>query len=440
VNHGEKAVQDDIRAPLSELTAHAQDFFRQFPTPLALIGPDGRAETNARFGQLFDRACLQSEALLAVVRNPGRPWQALQIGDRRGAVANVHAQALRVQDSTMLMITDAPTPAQDAELERLRGRIAELEKTSATDHLTGAWNRAHLDRVIESELSRSIRFRQPLSLILLDIDHFKRINDTHGHQAGDAVLRELVTVVRGSIRTADVLFRWGGEEFVVLAASTGYRNAQVLAEKLRAAVAAHDFPGIGTVTISLGVAEHTGGESAAAWFSRLDAALYAAKDGGRNRAVIDPLGNSDLWTWESGLSALHLVWQEAYESGHPLIDAEHRELFDLANKLIDVSLAEDRRHEFNAALDRLIAHVRKHFADEEAILAEHAYPRLESHKAAHASLLSKAGNLQQATTTGAIPFGAIVEFLTRDVVARHLFTADRDFFPLFGKTARDAAS
>ena len=71
-------MQDDIRAPLSELTAHAQDFFRQFPTPLALIGPDGRAETNARFGQLFDRACLQSEALLAVVRNPGRPWQALQ--------------------------------------------------------------------------------------------------------------------------------------------------------------------------------------------------------------------------------------------------------------------------------------------------------------------------------------------------------------------------
>ena len=423
---------DHIANQLAEPGAHAEDFFVHFPYPLALIGDDGPAEVNARFSQLFDHACLQSAALLEIVRHPGTSWQALQISNRQGIVVGVQAQALRIQHSTLLVIAEIPDSEQDVELEHLRERIAELEKTSATDHLTGAWNRAHLDRVIESELSRSNRFRQPLSLILLDIDHFKRINDTYGHQTGDVVLRELVTVIRNSIRAADVLFRWGGEEFVVLAASTGYRNAQTLAEKLRAAVAAHDYPGVGTVTISLGVAEHTGGESAAAWFQRLDAALYAAKNSGRNRVHTDANGNSDLWTWESGLSALHLVWQEAYASGHLLIDAEHRELFSLANLLIDAALAENEAQgDVGVVLDQLIAHVRMHFAHEEAILGEYAYSGLDFHKAAHAALLDKAGKLKQAAANGNITFGAVVEFLTKDVVARHLLLADRDFFPLF---------
>lgn len=426
-------MSDHVEENFSGLNIHAQDIFLRFPSPLALVTCDGLINVNARFEQQLDRACLQSATVRDLMRNPGQPWQTALLPSRSGADVHMQVQALRLADQTLLVFDESPTPVYDTELAQLQARITELEHASSTDHLTGAWNRAHLDRVIESELGRSSRFRQPLSLALLDIDHFKRINDTYGHQTGDMVLHELVAVIRNSIRSADVLFRWGGEEFVVLAASTGYRNAQVLAEKLRVGVAAHDFAGVGTVTVSVGVAEHTGSESAAAWFQRLDTALYAAKNGGRNRVVTDAHGNSDLWAWESGLSALHLAWSESYESGNPQIDAEHRELFALANTLIDTALGE---HDPGAALDNLLEHIRRHFADEEMILAEYRYARLDAHKAAHAALLKKAGELKQAAVRGEVTAGAIVEFLAKDVVARHLFTADRDFFPLFSAKGR----
>lgn len=92
----------------------------------------------------------------------------------------------------------------------------------ATDCLTGLWNRTHFERMIESELDRSRRYRQPVSLILFDIDYFKSVNDRHGHQAGDAVLRELALVAQTAMRSSDELCRWGGEEFAVIAASTGH--------------------------------------------------------------------------------------------------------------------------------------------------------------------------------------------------------------------------
>jgi diguanylate cyclase (GGDEF)-like protein len=207
----------------------------------------------------------------------------------------------------MLVLGEPAAVMHDAELDQLRKRVSTLEKVSATDYLTGAWNRPHLVRVAAAEMARSIRFRQPLSALLIDIDYFKNINDTHGHQAGDEVLREVVNVIQHKIRSADLLFRWGGEEFVVLAVSTGYRDAEILAEHLRARIAAHKFAGVGALTISVGVAEHSGDETADQWFKRFDAALFAAKKGGRNRIVTDRHGDSEKWVTEGGLTALRLV-------------------------------------------------------------------------------------------------------------------------------------
>jgi hemerythrin len=242
----------------------------------------------------------------------------------------------------------------------------------------------------------------------------------------------MVRLVRGHNRASDVLFRWGGEEFVVLVASAGYRRAEIVAENLRRAVAAHSFEGAGSVTISLGVAEHNGGESADAWFTRLDKALYDAKRAGRNRVVVARQGNSDAWAAEGGASALHLVWQEGYECGNSTIDAEHRELFTLANKLIDASLlAPTTPSAVKAALDPLLAHVKRHFADEEAILASLDYEQLAEHKRAHAGLVQRAGSMAARLDAGETSLGAIVEFLAQDVVARHLLAVDRAFFPLF---------
>lgn len=332
------------------------------------------------------------------------------------------------QDKPCAMLEDC------GKLRALAGQVAHLETRASTDALTGAWNRAHFDLIAEREIDRSVRYKQPISLILLDVDHFKRINDEFGHQAGDQVLREVASVCCTVTRSSDPLFRWGGEEFAVLALSAGYRGARRLAESLRGQIAAHAFPAVGSLTVSLGVAEHSVRESAESWFGRADAMLYAAKREGRNTVRVDPTGSSDVWNAEGGLPTLHLVWQEAYESGEPTIDAQHRELFEIANALIDLLLTcvQDISRVL-AAYDRLLDHVVRHFADEEAILERHGYAHLDSHRRAHAGLAKRAIELRAAVSEGRAGLGGVVEFLAADVVARHLFKSDHEFFPLFGR-------
>lgn len=311
-------------------------------------------------------------------------------------------------------------------------RISELERRVSSDELTGLWNRSHFDRIIDRELDRSFRERRLVTLLLLDIDHFKSINDTHGHQAGDAVLQEIAGVLLRATRSSDTLFRWGGEEFALLAGACGYRSAGRLAEDLRHAVANHSFAGVGRVTISVGVAEYHGEANAQEWFRRADAMLYAAKHSGRNTVCVDGRGNSDSWSAEHGLSALHLVWEEAYGCGEATIDRQHCELFDLSNGLIDIMLSSE--HTVDRVLpvaDRLITHIAAHFADEEALLERHGYDKLAAHRRAHAGLLSRAAQLRNQIPCGQTSLGAMTEFLAGDVVARHLFKMDREFFPLF---------
>jgi diguanylate cyclase (GGDEF)-like protein/hemerythrin-like metal-binding protein len=274
---------------------------------------------------------------------------------------------------------------------------------------------------------------------MLDIDHFKHVNDTFGHLVGDAVLQELVQFIKQVVRSGDLLFRWGGEEFVILAFSTGHRAARSFAEGLRQKIAEHAFPDIGRLSVSIGVAEYLSSESAAEWFQRADNALYRAKQSGRDRVAVDSRGNSDAWG-ASSLSVLHLVWQEAYQCGNSTIDEEHRELFDLANVLIDASFEQREKPDvLNAALDDLLSHVARHFANEEALLEQHQYARLAPHKAAHARLLKKASMLKHAARAGSVSLGELVNFVVGDVIAHHLFTMDRDFHPLFSQRAEDIA-
>ena len=403
--------------------------FMQLPAPMALVKLDGEIVlANPSWSARFGSASRVAGSLLASGDD-----RRIMVGDS----VEVHARVVALHDRMLLVLDEPRTLELLKELEGLRERVSVLERLAATDHLTGAWNRAHFDRLIDGELARGSSSRQPVSLVLLDIDHFKKINDTFGHAAGDSVLRELVGLVQSRTRASDVLFRWGGEEFAVLASSVGYRGAERLAENLCHVVAEHSFRTVGSVTISLGVAEYVGTEDAGSLFKRLDAALYAAKDGGRNRVVVNRRGNSDVWAAEGGSSALHLVWQEAYECGDATIDGEHRELFVLANRLIDAAFrGEVAPTKFLVALDELIAHVQRHFADEEAILAQLHYADLEPHKRSHAGLIRRAVFLRERAQAGEATLGAVVEFLAQDVVARHLMAVDRAFFPLFEK--RDA--
>ena len=154
-----------------------------------------------------------------------------------------------------------------------------------TDPLTGAKNRlAFMERITE-EIERAKRYEAPLSIIMFDIDHFKKINDTYGHNVGDNVLKEMVKIVEEHLRKSDNLFRTGGEEFIIILPNTDIEKAEIVAEKIREAVCKTKFEKVGRVTISIGVTQVTEDDDEDTVTSRVDEALYRAKNTGRNRVV-----------------------------------------------------------------------------------------------------------------------------------------------------------
>jgi len=170
--------------------------------------------------------------------------------------------------------------------QELQDALSELARLAATDKLTGLSNRLKIDEYLDAAIQRAQDTDSPLSLILLDLDHFKRINDTYGHLQGDRVLVELSETLSATIRTTDLLGRWGGEEFLVICSGMTLAAAVERAEQLRAAVCAHVFAGLEQPqTASLGVASYWAGESREDLLTRVDAALYRAKLDGRDRVV-----------------------------------------------------------------------------------------------------------------------------------------------------------
>ena len=171
-------------------------------------------------------------------------------------------------------------------ISRLRRVNAQLKVLSTHDALTGLRNRSGFDALYENELERSRRQQQALSVVLLDIDFFKRINDGHGHPVGDRVLQEVAYLLKQGARTIDHVIRWGGEEFLLLCPSTSTEQAQALAERMLQAVRQHDF-GLGQqVTLSAGVATLELHDAPGHIFEAVDVALYQAKTQGRNRVVL----------------------------------------------------------------------------------------------------------------------------------------------------------
>lgn len=163
----------------------------------------------------------------------------------------------------------------------------ELVRLATTDPLTGSFNRGYLQRAIDQEVNRARRYGDPLSLIMYDLDKFKQVNDTWGHDVGDHVLAHTTGVVRDTIRRTDVLARWGGEEFMVLCPRTTAADAAVLAERLLEALRAHPAEVAGVVTASIGVVTLREGEDTNTLLKRVDDLLYSAKTTGRDRACTD---------------------------------------------------------------------------------------------------------------------------------------------------------
>jgi diguanylate cyclase (GGDEF)-like protein len=172
---------------------------------------------------------------------------------------------------------------------KLQELAQDLRFQATTDPLTGLSNRLKFNQALASEISRSMRYETRLSLVMYDVDNFKVVNDTHGHQVGDKILVQLCRFVPRLLRNTDLLARWGGEEFVILTPGSDGEMAYQTAEKLRTAIEQVKFDEIGTVRCSFGVAQYVYGDTAETLISRADDALYRAKLKGRNRVELASL-------------------------------------------------------------------------------------------------------------------------------------------------------
>lgn len=313
--------------------------------------------------------------------------------------------------------------------QELQKTLVELSQLASTDKLTGVWNRRRLEEALANEMDRLKRYDHPLSMLILDIDFFKKVNDDHGHNVGDQVLIKLTNVVQSTLRTTDSLTRWGGEEFVVLCPNTTLSTVAMLAERLRESIAKTLFPEVGHVTISLGVAECMGGEAWEDWFKRADAALYRAKACGRNQVQIAPETPQRGGAGENmAANFVRLSWHAAYECGNPVIDEQHRGLFADANHLLVAVLSGRPEAEVAALVNTLVRDVLQHFKDEEVIIRAAGYPHAAEHAVIHSTLVDKAVVLVKHFHDGNLVIGELFQFLAHDVVARHMLGADREFF------------
>lgn len=159
---------------------------------------------------------------------------------------------------------------------------SELRRLAVTDPVTGVWNRRHGEELISADLSTAHEDGHPLSLLMLDVDEFKTVNDTRGHQAGDRVLVEIGRRLAAVCRDTDMVARWGGEEFVILLRDCALQDGLKIAEEIRATIADTPFMDAGVVTVSIGVAEAHPDDDLTSWVVRADEALYEAKRAGRN--------------------------------------------------------------------------------------------------------------------------------------------------------------
>lgn len=222
---------------------------------------------------------------------------------RHRVIPSIDRQSLRLVIESIILATkeaQIENGKLGARLIETRQNVAELQEhldlvrlESLTDPLTGVANRRYFDQFLSRALSEAERTQTPISLLLADIDHFKRFNDEHGHQIGDQVLRLIAAALKQTVKGQDFVARYGGEEFAVVLPNSSEHQARAVAENIRRAVAAHeiikrpDGANLGRVTVSIGVAKLSAGMNIQSLVEAADACLYAAKRNGRDRVVVE---------------------------------------------------------------------------------------------------------------------------------------------------------
>ena len=277
------------------------------------------------------------------------------------------------------------------------GRAREMARRADTDALTGIANRQGFNDVATREFARARRFRHPLAIVILDLDHFKRVNDQHGHQIGDQVLAGAARMLSTRVRESDFVARWGGEEFAVIASMTDAAGAARLAEKLRALLEVTRFGPVGSMTASFGVAEMRPDDTVESMVRRADEVLYLAKSGGRNQVrCAEAWVDMDIIAAaeHQGAAGTGEVGKPVYmDTGYGPIDAEHRELSGALDAFVPLVQGGDAA-EVRPAMASLIAAVADHFAHEEGLMRKRAYPSRARHEEAHMLFVADAKRFQ----------------------------------------------
>lgn len=466
-----------MRSPefdLADLEGILPSFLRHSGAAVALKDIDGRyLYANEGFSALADRPAVDLvgrndedvlPAELAAVLRAAHD-EALQqrhsisieveilIGDRPLLFTSTHFPVFDDADRLIaigVFAVQAAAKAQEAhdakcalaraesENAQLVSTVRSLEELALTDGLTGAWNRRRFEESVECEIHRAARECRPLTLMLIDIDHFKCINDTLGHDAGDKVLVELAGLLRDSVRKSDSVTRWGGEEFVLLLPNTGLVAAQALAERIRERIEQHAFELVDRVTASFGVAEFVAMESWSDWLRRSDQALYEAKENGRNQVAVsrpEPLTTALEGDVRPTGNFVKLVWKHRFNSGHALIDSQHEGLVRTANELLVAVLSSSANGHATDLSQQLIRDIHQHFSDEESLLGGIEYSCLAQHRQEHAALVTKANELAAAVARGEQPVAELFQFLAYEVIMRHMLGSDRHYFPFLPATS-----
>ena len=314
------------------------------------------------------------------------------------------------------------------ENDQLKEENRKLDSLSMTDMLTGLMNRRAIEPSIINAMHRCNRFQTPVSLLILDLDHFKRINDSYGHDFGDRVLKQVARTITGICRKTDFFARWGGEEFLILASDTTGDNALILAEKIREKIASSTRKELADVTVSIGISSFRSGENFKTWFNRADEALYHAKDSGRNLSVMSP---KDIYQAEAqdpqSENALRLEWKHEYSAGIDDIDLRHRAIFQYSNKILDSVLQHSDTDFLETTLDEMLQQVTEHFRVEEKILKGLAYAGLQEHIFEHEKLISRFKYLIDLLRQNETDPITLLNYISQDLVYRHVILKDREY-------------
>lgn len=246
---------------------------------------------DALLARLTERVSAQARGAEAYGGALADAESALKGGDIGGIVSRLVDETHRMASLNREM--QAHLKAAGSEIDTLRRSLGEAREQAETDGLTGIANRKRFDYTMRGATKAATSDGEPLTLLMVDIDHFKRFNDTHGHQLGDQVLRLVARTLTDCVRQGDLPARYGGEEFAVVLPRTTLSAGRPIAERIRTTLAARKIvrrntgEELGGITISIGAALFRPGEAPAALIARADSALYAAKRQGRNRLVVE---------------------------------------------------------------------------------------------------------------------------------------------------------